>query len=250
MQTQQSKTNEPIILEDITLRIPFGPTGYYQEGRDLFYKRVTVDGGHTLREDRTYPDEILTLSIGNSADWRRHFEQTESGKIVPPLPLWVAITERLYEQKHPALDGLIKDFREEGLSAATTIRYAGSHIVHDFGSEQIRVHCYVPLTIEVIVSYDKVKDREAWRKVFQGLLLTADLDKTMGILQEIYGEVSFNVYDNRENERACNVPVRIHSRAFGRVFEINGVPDLYSTSDLHRVHGVRLEKLCLAQEVA
>ncbi len=253
-QNDKNIKREPIILSDINLHIPWGPTGYYQNERDLFYKKITVDGAPALRDEKDIFGKVTLsgLSIGKYQNWKCHFDASGDKRIVPPLPLLVAITEKLYKQKHPALDELVRDFRGEGLSTATTIRYAGSHVMHDFGSEQVRVHCYVPPTsiFDGQIVYEQVKEREAWRKVFQALLLTADLDKSMGTLQEIYGGVSLNVCSDREDERAYTVPIRIHSRAFGKGFEINAVPSLYSTSDLHRVRGVQLERLCLVQEVA
>ncbi len=167
---------EPIVLYDIVL--------YDAKGNPCrTYKRVSLDGEAAKYENGEYLRQTQD-------EWDTHWKKR--GRVQPSLPLWRAIIERMHEDKHPGLVGILRDLQKHPLMTSTRINYATNIVTHDKRSSfEYSVLCKIPYgRRRPNIALIKDKD-EQWLEVLQALLLYQDVDRTVSMLDNAFEMQSY-----------------------------------------------------------
>ena len=163
-----NETNQ-IVIPNITL--------YDAEGNPWrTYDNVFLDS-------ETAKDEAKNHLIKNQTEWINYW--SERGKVLPSLPLWYAILERLHDAKHPGLGSIIRDLKENWLATSTLVDYGQSKVKHDYGFSGLQT-----ISGKIPEGNHWLKDtltQNQWRTAIQSLLLCKDVDKAVSVLQEAVG---------------------------------------------------------------
>lgn len=160
-----------LILEDIIL--------YDTKGEPAaIYKKVTFDEAVTyLQGEYTHTQD----------GWIAYFNSLHDGRVMPSLPLYYAVIERLQETEHPAASGLLRFLQKEWLCTSTKINYKQKIIIHGFGVESYEFKCTIPFDSGLM---DEVKGSKRWRSVLQALFMPKELDAAIETLQNFGGTSS------------------------------------------------------------
>lgn len=166
---------DPIVLTDIVL---------YDAAAKSWrtYKKISLDNEAAKDESGIYLNKTQD-------EWVNHWKTR--GRVLPSLPLWYAIIERLHESKHPGLAGVIKDLKENWLATSTRLDYNGDTIAHGYGFitedsffSTDTFSCPIP---EGDHWLKDILRENRWCTAIQSLLLCKDVDKAVSVLQEAVG---------------------------------------------------------------
>ncbi len=160
---------DQIVLHDVVL--------YNAKGQPFqTYDRVSLDSEAAKDEEGKY-------LIQNQDEWITYWN--ERGRTLPSLPLWYAMIEKMHEERHPSLVGVITDLRESWPATSTRLNYVRNIVTHDKGfSSEYTVPCTIP---DGNFWLGKVMEKEDWRDAFQALLLYKDVEKAVCVLENASG---------------------------------------------------------------
>lgn len=176
---------ELIVLENIVL--------YDAKGKPaITYKKVTLDG-EAVKEPR---GSYITK---HQDGWIAYFKSLRDGRVLPSLPVYCAIIERLQETRHPAASGLLNDLEKSWLCTSTRINYTKNTITHGFGFEPYQSDCAIPIGEGYL---DTVISNKKWRSALQALLIPKDLDKAIETLQNFSRKRSYIWTPNADSRRS------------------------------------------------
>ncbi|MBI4152694.1 hypothetical protein HY495_03215 [Candidatus Woesearchaeota archaeon] len=164
-----AKGTDQIIIPNITL--------YDAEGNPWRkYEHVSLDSNAAR-------DEAGNYLIKNQPEWIDYW--SERGRVLPSLPVWYAMLERLYDTKHPGLGGIIDNLKKSWLATGTRVDYGQSKVIHDYGFPGMQT-----ISGKIPEGNHWLKDilaQDQWRTAIQSLLLCKDVDKAVSVLQKAAG---------------------------------------------------------------
>lgn len=140
--------------------------------------------GRVFLDRNAVKDEAGNYQVHNHQEWINYWNQR--GRVLPSLPLWYAMLERLHDEQHPGLDGIVKDLKESWLATSTQVDYGQSTVKHDSGFPELQTisGCSIP---EGNHWLKDILTQNQWRTAIQSLLLCKDVDKAVSVLREAVG---------------------------------------------------------------